>query len=58
MKRLWAILNDEGKISVMEKTETGLTCLKWVKDNDELGVPENNRLSLRNEGLLILRKNN
>lgn len=36
MRRLWAILNDEGKISVMEKTETGLTCLKWVKDNDEL----------------------
>jgi len=36
MKRLWAILNDEGTISVMEKTDTGLTCLKWVKDNDEL----------------------
>jgi len=36
VKKLWAILNDEGKISVMEKTETGLTCLKWVKDNDEL----------------------
>ena len=36
MKRLWAILNEEGKISVMEKTDTGLTCLKHVKDNDEL----------------------
>ena len=36
MKRLWAILNDEGTISVMEKTDTGLTCLKWVKNNDEL----------------------
>lgn len=36
MKRLWAIVNDEGGINVMEKTDAGLECLKRVKDNDEL----------------------
>jgi len=35
-KRLWAIANSEGTISVMERTDTGLTCIKWVKDDDEL----------------------
>ena len=36
MKRLWAVVNDEGGINVMEITELGLTCLERVKDNDEL----------------------
>jgi len=36
MKRLWAIINDEGTINVLEKTDTGLNCLKRVKNNDEL----------------------
>ena len=35
-KRLWAMANSEGTISVMERTDTGLTCIKWVKDDDEL----------------------
>ena len=35
-KRLWAMANRVGTISVMERTDTGLTCIKWVKDDDEL----------------------
>jgi len=36
MKKLQAILNDEGTINIIEKTNTGLTCLKRVKNNKQL----------------------
>jgi len=35
-KRIWVVMNDIGTMNVLERTDTGLTCLKRVVDEDEL----------------------